>query len=273
VAGTSNATRAGGFSVTLSPCHLVTLSLLLVAGCDWPGKPDPEERPEYPDRVTKFEKLFGQNCAGCHGADGKMGPAPPLNDPLFRAGIPAEEVERVLTNGRKGTQMPAFARLNGGTLTPAQIQILVHEIKGTPYKVEANQQGQQEVKADAAGKAPAWGKPSAYPDDAPAYLSAKSGDSGRGKKVFERACMQCHGSNGTGGEKQPRINDPVFLELMSNQVLRRVAITGRSDLGMPDYKSGLKARGGDYKPLTGQDVDDLVALFGEWRDGGSGRAK
>ena len=58
----------------------------------------------------EFGVLYRNNCAGCHGADGTLGPAPPLNDSLFRAIVPTEEIERVLTFGRPGTPMPAFAR-------------------------------------------------------------------------------------------------------------------------------------------------------------------
>src|SRR5262249_31620744 len=91
--------------VTLSPCHLVILSLLLT-GCEFPGRPDPADRPVPADQVLDFGVLFGQNCAGCHGADGKLGVAPPLNDPLFRGIVPEEELESIVTAGRKNTLMP-----------------------------------------------------------------------------------------------------------------------------------------------------------------------
>jgi hypothetical protein len=56
----------------------------------------------------------------------------------------------------------------------------------------------------------------------------------------------------------------VFLALTSNQALRRYAITGRPDLGMPGYA---EARPGsaDFVPLTDQEVTDLVALLASWR--------
>src|SRR5580704_4148871 len=128
------------FLITLSPCHLVTLSCLL-AGCDLPGQPKPADRPVPADQVMEFTALYSQNCAGCHGADGKLGPAPPLNDPLFRAIVPEEELDGILTKGRNKTLMPAFAKENGGMLTAAQIQVLVKEVKGIPYKVVQKQEG------------------------------------------------------------------------------------------------------------------------------------
>src|SRR4051794_39602450 len=87
--------------VTLSPCHLVTLSsLLLLAGCNPPGRPSPADRPVSADQVKDFGTLYAKHCSGCHGADGKLGPAPPLNDPLFLAIVSNEDLLRVISAGR-----------------------------------------------------------------------------------------------------------------------------------------------------------------------------
>ena len=58
---------------------------------------------------------FTARCAGCHGADGKFGPAPPLNDSVFLAIVPDAELRHVISDGRVVTAaqkspMPAFAR-------------------------------------------------------------------------------------------------------------------------------------------------------------------
>src|SRR5690242_10929947 len=118
--------RSGGRFVrlTLSPCHLVTLSLLL-AGCDpdLPGKPSRADEPVYGDKVLDFKQLYSDNCAGCHGRDGQLGPAPPLNDMVFRQIVSDEDLTETITMGRPGTPMPAFAKKLGGSLTDAQIQV------------------------------------------------------------------------------------------------------------------------------------------------------
>jgi cytochrome c oxidase cbb3-type subunit 3 len=261
---------------------LVGLPLLVVlaVGCDWPGKPNPADRPVLPDQVLSFSALFQENCSGCHGAGGKLGPAPPLNDDLFRASVPEKELKQVITFGRGGTPMPAFGRENGGSLTETQIQVLVHEIKGAPYRMadrKATIRGNVTEK-DAGGVSPAWGVPAPLAKEVPPYLLARgpAGDKELGIKVFARACASCHGSNGEGGRKGDHpvgaINDQAFLSLMSDQVLRRYAITGRPDLGMPDY-TGKAGRGPDFHPLTSQEISDLVALLGYWRQGGSVNGK
>jgi mono/diheme cytochrome c family protein len=247
----------------------------MVVGCDLPGRPDPAARPVPEDRVESFEVLFGQNCAGCHGAEGKLGPAPPLNDSLFRAIISEKDLEQVITSGRPGTPMAAFARERAGTLTAAQIRVLIYEIKGIRYKVVSFPGGSSptvEVARDPQGVMPKWGMPTPRPEDVPRYALEPGGDAKRGMQVFARACARCHGDHGqgekTGGRWVRTIHDPVFLSLISDQALRRYAITGRPDLGMPDY-AGKTGRTPDFKPLTPAELNDLVALLAAWRQEGS----
>jgi cytochrome c oxidase cbb3-type subunit 3/ubiquinol-cytochrome c reductase cytochrome c subunit len=217
-------------------------------GCDLPGKPRPEDRPVPPDQVVEFCALYRENCAGCHGTDGKEGPAPPLNEPHFLAIIPETELVRVIRDGRPGTPMPAFARDQGGPLTADQVKALAEGLK------------------------PHWGTPEPLTGQPPPYL-APPDELGRastkqGAKVFDRACASCHGDHG----QLHRINDPVFLALISDQALRRYAITGRPDFGMPGY-AGKRPDADDFRPLTSQEITDLVAFLASWRQGSSARGK
>jgi mono/diheme cytochrome c family protein len=224
--------------------RLVFIALGFVAsGCDLPGRPRPADRPIAPDQVVDFAVLYGENCAGCHGASGKLGPAPPLNDPTFLAIVPNDVLARVIAQGRPGTPMPAFAKSQGGALTDEQVRVLAEGLK------------------------PHWQGAKKWPHPLPAYVApeAGSGSSERGAKVFERACAGCHGKRGEGSKDMAgAINDPAFLALISDQALRRYAITGRPDLGMPSFleKSG---RDDGFQPLTAADIDDLVAFLAGWR--------
>ena len=67
-----------------------------------------------------------------------------------------------------------------------------------------------------------------------------------------------------GTKSAGRINSPAFLALMSDQALRRIIITGRHDLGMPNFAEK-EGRPESFKPLTNQDVNDLMALLQSWR--------
>ena len=150
-------------------CGTALVLTFLAPGCDLPGKPKADDRPIAADHVLSFEALFRQNCAGCHGTEGKLGPAPPLNDPIFLAIVPDSVLLKVIREGRTGTPMPAFAIESGGPLTDAQVKVLAQGIK------------------------PQWG--SAHPSDTksiPPYSipeKAAAGDRGPGRGGFRpRVC-------------------------------------------------------------------------------------
>ncbi|MBI3407472.1 MAG: c-type cytochrome [Planctomycetes bacterium] len=253
---------------------LCVVFALLIAGCnaDLPGKPNPKERPIPAEKVLAFDVLYSRNCAGCHGKDGKQGPAPPLNDPLFRAIVPADELEKVVSQGRPGTPMAAFAHRNGGSLTAVQVQVLVNEIKGVRYRIvdeRAEGKANVDLVADDEGIMPKWGAVAPAAPSIPSYGLAKTnGNDAHGAEIFAQACASCHGNNGKGvvkdGKRLNKINDPAFLALISDQAIRRIIITGRLDLKMPDYSQS-QGRVDDFQPLTSTDITDLVALLASWR--------
>lgn len=217
---------------------------LISLGCEPPGKPDPASRPTPENQLANFDELYAHRCAGCHGADGRLGPAPPLNDPLFLAIVPDDELLLTIAAGRSGTPMPAFAHRSGGPLTDEQVQIL------------------------AAGIKPRWKSKQPLNQVPPPYATPAEEPSGadadRGRRLFARACAACHGEHGEGGDMAGAIRPPEFLELTSDRALRRIIITGRPDLGMPSY-SETDGRDVDFEPLSSQDVGDLVELLVEWR--------
>ena len=240
--------------------RLLPLLAALAAGCDLPGRPDPADRPAPADQVKDFGTLYAAHCAGCHGADGKLGPAPPLNDPMFLAIVPDEELLRVITEGRTVTPaqkspMPAFARDKGGPLTAAQVKALAEGIKER------------------------WGTTRPEAKSLPPYLApagAHGANKDLGARVFARACAGCHGSQGQGGKDGERqvgaINNQAFLALISDQALRRYVITGRPDLGMPAF-DGNQGRPPEFLSLSSAEIDALVALLAYWRRGGPGKGQ
>ncbi len=205
--------------------------MFFAAACQPWGKP--EERPVSPENITDFQTLYTENCSGCHGLNGKNGPGRPLNNSLYLAIIPKETLQQTIENGRPGTAMPAWGRAQGGPLYPKQVTALVNGI-------ERN-----------------WAKPvNVSGVSLPAYSAeGRSGDPGRGKKLFVRDCFMCHGQVAIGP-----VTNPTFLTLVTNQVLRTSIIVGRADLGMPDFRTLNMGHA-----LSDQDITDLVAYLASLR--------
>jgi cytochrome c oxidase cbb3-type subunit 3 len=209
------------------------IALVALAACDPPGKPKPV--PPSSQDITDFGILYNSNCAGCHGPDGRNGPGRILNDPLYLAIIPREELENTIANGRPGTPMPAWSLDRGGPLTSKQVAALVDGIETHWAKAEQFQGA-----------------------NLPPYAAAQGehGDAAAGKKLFLRDCFMCHGKGAPIGP----VTDPSYLELSSDQLLRTSIIVGRPDLGMPDYRTLNMGH-----PLANQDVADLTAYLASRR--------
>lgn len=221
------------------------LAIILVTGCDQlPGKPNPEERWKPATEITDFSQLYALNCSGCHGADGRLGGARPLNDPLYLALVSNNTLRKMIAQGSPGTAAPAFAQQAGGNLTDKQIDILVEGMRSRwgvaekfknvilpPYSLQD---------ASARGFGP--------------------GDPQRGAVPYQTYCAQCHGKDGSGGPKGRSVVDPAYLALVSDQALRTTVIVGRSDLGMPDWRGYVALR-----PMSPQEISDVVAWLASHR--------
>ena len=222
------------------------ISLFLLMGCNarLPGKPTEAERWRAPADVSDFTELYTQNCAGCHGSDGKLGAARSLNDSLYLSFIPDDALKQVISQGRNGTNMPAFSQQAGGTLTDRQIELLV------------------------SGMRAAWFKPNDFSAvEIPTYSASGSGDAANGAHAFQTYCSGCHGSNGAGGSAGS-IVDPNFLNLVSDQGLRTTVVVGRSDLGKPDWRSNVAGH-----PMSPQEIDAVVAWLASQRQTSSATAE
>ncbi len=221
--------------VTLGALGLAVLGLW---GCaNPPGKPGPGPEVINPDAITDFSALYGENCAGCHGAEGRGGAAISLSDPVYLAIADDVVLRRVAGNGVPGTSMPAFAKSKGGMLTDQQVDLIAHGIREK------------------------WAKPDVLRGaEPPAYASTVPGNASHGADVYATFCSSCHGPAGRGGQKASSIVDGSFLALMSDQELRTIVIAGRPELGAPDWRGNVPG-----KPMSAQDVSDVVAWLASQR--------
>jgi cytochrome c oxidase cbb3-type subunit 3 len=214
------------------------LGAILLTGCSSPhGQPRKGTETLAPDQVLDFGTLYAENCAGCHGAEGRGGAAIALADPIYLAIADEAVIRNVIANGMRGTAMPAFAESAGGMLTDKQIDVLTSAIRSR------------------------WNQPgflgAAKP---PSYEPKSTGNAFQGQLAYKTFCESCHGQDGRGGPKGSAITDDSYLALVSDQALRTIIITGRPDLGAPDWRGNVAGR-----PMSDQEVTDVVAWLASRR--------
>jgi cytochrome c oxidase cbb3-type subunit 3 len=222
---------------------VVALALLSIAVCGCnsaPGRPARGTEVPRPNEVLEFDTLYQQNCAGCHGSQGKGGAAIALNSPVYLEIADDATIRRVTAQGVPGTAMPAFAESSGGMLTDEQINAIVAGIRSK------------------------FGKYVAL-DVAPPSYSMAPGDPQHGANVYDLYCLSCHGAAGRGGSHAGSIVDESFLNLVSDQYLRTIVIVGRPELGAPDWRGNVPGR-----PMSQQEVSDAVAWLSAQRSKASG---
>ena len=190
-----------------------------------PGKPTEAERPLRPAQVVDFATLYGQNCAGCHGADGLLGGARPLNDPVYLA-VAGRERLRPGDRARAcpHTPMPGFA--------PSARRHADRRSRSTSSPTASSSR---------------WGGARAAPASrCRPTRRRRRGDAQRGAQAFATRCAGCHGADGSGGPQGGSVVDGAYLGLVSDQALRIAVICGRTDLGMPDWR-GRRQRHADER--------------------------
>jgi cytochrome c oxidase cbb3-type subunit III len=214
------------------------LPLVFLSACSTPnGQPQKGSEPVAPNQIVEFGTLYAQNCAACHGAEGRGGASIALANPVYLAIVDENAVHKVVANGVLGTSMPAFAQSAGGSLTNEQIDAITSGIFSR------------------------WGRSGILDGtNPPSYAAKTAGDAARGEIAFGTYCVSCHGSEGQGGSKASAISNDSFLALVSDQALRTIVITGRPDLRAPDWRGNVPG-----KPMSDQEITDVVAWLASRR--------
>jgi cytochrome c oxidase cbb3-type subunit III len=219
-------------------CALAALSLMLLSACSAPpGRPGKDSEIPAPGEVSDFKTLYAENCAACHGSQGRGGAAIALADPVYLAIIEPPSLRKVIANGMPGTSMPAFAQSAGGMLTDKQIDVI------------------------SSGMRSRWSRPGILQGvNPPSYAAKSAGDVQRGAASYRTYCSSCHGPQGQGGAKGSAITNDSYLALVSDQGLRTIVIAGRPELGAPDWRGNVPG-----KPMSDQEITDVVAWLAAQR--------
>jgi cytochrome c oxidase cbb3-type subunit 3 len=210
------------------------LGALVLSAC---GTPHIDEEILAPNQVLDFATLYSENCAACHGKHGRGGAAIALANPIYLGVVDDGTIRKVVANGVRGTSMPAFAESAGGLLTDKQVDVITQQIRAR------------------------WSKPGILDGaNPPGYAAKSAGDPQRGEAAYTTYCQSCHGPDGRGGPKGSAITNDSFLALVSDRGLRTIVITGRPELGAPDWRGNVPG-----KPMSDQDVTDVVAWLASRR--------
>lgn len=184
-------------------------------------------------------KLFAQNCAACHGSDGRGGVGVPLALPDFLGSVSDHFLIATIRHGRPGRVMPSFSQLSD-----SEVKAIVAHLRSWMPK----------------------GMTAPVADDTPVH-----GDAVRGRALFAKNCAVCHGANGEGGHGTgvtfsrprdlpiipPALNNSGFQAAATDQMIKRTLIHGRNGTPMVSFlKKGLSER----------DIDDIVRYVRSFHD-------
>ena len=186
-----------------------------------PGRPKPDAARGPARRGEGFALLYAENCAGCHGPEGKGNAgAIGLANPVYLAiADDARPAARHRERRRRHADARLCAQRRAARSTDEQVEVLVQGIRG-------------------------WAQPDALAGASPPpYAATSGGDAGaRRRGLRRRSARPATGPKGAGGPKAGSIVDGSFLGLVSDQSLRTTVIAGRPDIGQPDWRSDVPGR-------------------------------
>lgn len=189
--------------------------------------------------IARGAWLYTQNCYRCHReyASGRMG-----------IGLERDRIERTIRGGKSGTNMPAFAISQGGTLQANDIKLIVNYIEAF------ERLGVEPALPDVVRRSmaqtldPALLAPIALPT-----TPIVEGNATRGALLYRVYCIDCHGVQGEGGVG-PTLPG-VWLGVRPDLTLRAVIARGAPGTQMRGWS---QAHGG---PLDDAAIDDVVAYL------------
>lgn len=215
---------ATGLILTLAIVAVLQLYLLRE-----PARVEAARAAERAEAEEAGRELYADNCVACHGenGEGKAGVGPALNSRELLKTTPDETLIGLTNTGVPGTLMPAWGQAHGGPFTDEQTLQLVAFLR-------------------------------AWESTAPEIVAEElTPDPVRGATLFAQTCFICHGENGQGTERGPKLNDPARLDDFEEPWYRSTIAYGRPAKGMPSWGAVLSQR----------QLDDVVALLMAWREG------
>jgi len=216
---------------------------------------------------------YWENCSPCHGlqAEGVTGPA--LRNNKFIQSASDQAVAGVISQGRAGTEMPAWLASNGGALNAGEIANVVAFLR-TYQNVQAIPSATPIPPAPTDTPEPA-NAPTAEParpsnEGGPGNAVNLTGSADRGQVAFGQYCASCHGPEGRAGRPNPDSDDGAVpgINPIDPTIVSADAKTFATSIDLfiehGSVPAGTKPQimmppFGDNKLLTDQQIADIIA--------------
>lgn len=195
--------------------------------------PDPE----------RGARLFADNCAVCHGADGTGRVGANLSD-AFPSIDPNAFARNVIANGVPGSPMIAWSKEQGGPFEAQDIDDIVAFIESL--------RGGTGLVAPTSTPMPVAAIPT---------VAGVSGDPTLGAQVYTQNCAVCHGQDGVG-RVGVNLTEPI-ASAQPAAFVRQVVANGVEGSPMPAWG---QAQGG---PLNDSDIENVTAFVLSLQSDGS----
>ncbi len=207
-----------------------------------------DERPVMRTGVgnpTLGGQLYKGNCSSCHGVEGEGGSGPQLNNPTFLESASDGFIAATMVTGRSGTPMRSMVHGQEGLaqISPERIQDIIAYMR-------------------------LWDFPQTWLRSREvAEMSERAIISG--SEQYTRYCSGCHGPKGRSSLEgsayhAPSLNNPEFLDAVSDGFLLATIARGRSGTAMRPFGHGA----GGIVSLKSEDISDIVSFLRTWSRGG-----
>ena len=170
------------------------------------------------------KETYDTYCGLCHGYDGEGYLAPQANalaNPEFLAASTDEFLRYAIIYGRPTTKMSPWGEEVGGPLNSKDVERIIAHMRTWDTLPRADIHDQ-----------------------------IIEGDQANGADLYDVHCLQCHGEDGEG-DSALSLNNPTFLESVSDGFLLHALTEGRSGTTMISYS----------QILSQQEMFDLVVYI------------
>ncbi len=171
------------------------------------------------------QTLFSANCVMCHGESGAGDLGPSLNTQSFLTVVSDSYLVETLVHGRPGTGMPNWQQLSN-----EDIASLVRFMRTWQTEPAKTAEWHDQV--------------------------VVHGDWDAGRHLYAGQCSSCHGQDGEGATG-PQLNNPRFLGLVSDVMLREWISNGKDGTEMRAFRKG----GQGVAELSERQIEDIIAYL------------